>query len=159
VTVAYAIGQVNDQRIAEALQKILSDGGFSAKVTPLTIAQFFALRDQPEAGVPNLLVETANPDAAQADTYMRIFYNTGGFLNYLKGGTKAADAEMDRGLYTNDAAVTAEAYGHAAELLSESATFITIADVKGTFVATDKLKGWTSTAAAPVSLNFQASTL
>jgi peptide/nickel transport system substrate-binding protein len=159
VSIAYAIGQVNDQRIAEALQKILADGGFNAKVTPLTIAQFFALRDQPEANVPNLLVETANPDAAQPDTYMRIFYNTGGFLNYLKGGTKAADAEMDRGLYTNDPAVTTAAFGHAAELLSESATFITIADVKGTFVATNKLKGWTSTAAAPISLNFQAATL
>jgi peptide/nickel transport system substrate-binding protein len=159
VTIAYAIGQVNDQRIAEALQKILADGGFNAKVTPITIAQFFALRDQPESGVPNLLVETANPDAAHPDTYMRIFYSTGGFLNYLKGGTKAADAEMDRGLFTNDPAVTTDAFSQAAKLLSDSATFITIADVKGTFVATDKLKGWTSTAAAPVSLNFQAATL
>ena len=125
----------------------------------MTVAQFFALRDQPESDVPNLLVETANPDAAQQDTYQRIFYNTGGFLNYLKGGTAAADAEMDNGLYTNDPAAIAASYGKAADLLHDSATFITIADVKGTFVATDKLKGWTSTAAAPVSLNFQTATL
>jgi peptide/nickel transport system substrate-binding protein len=159
VTIAYATGIVNDQRIAESLQRTLADAGFDAKVTPLTVAQFFALRDQPEAGVPNLLVETANPDAAHDDTYMRIFYSTGGFLNYLKGGTPAADAEMDRGLYTNDPAVTLDAYEKAAALLHDSATFLTIADVKGTFVATKRLSGWTSTAASPVSLNFQSATL
>jgi peptide/nickel transport system substrate-binding protein len=159
ITIAYATGIVNDQRTAEAIQQTLADAGFNAKVTPLTIAQFFALRDQPESDVPNLLVETANPDAAQQDTYQRIFYSTGGFLNYLKGGTAAADTEMDNGLYTNDPATIAASYGKAADLLHDSATFITIADVKGTFVATDKLKGWTSTAAAPVSLNFQTATL
>lgn len=66
---------------------------------------------------------------------------------------------MDRGLYTNDDAVIADAYSKAADLLFDDATFITTADVKGTFVATDKLSGWTSTAAAPVSLNFQAASL
>jgi peptide/nickel transport system substrate-binding protein len=159
ITITYAIGQVNDQRTAEAIQQTLSDAGFKAKVTPITIAQFFALRDQPESDVPNLLIETANPDAAQQDTYQRIFYNTGGFLNYLKGGDPAADTEMDNGLYTNDPATIAASYGKAADILHDSATFITIADVKGTFIATDKLSGWTSTAAAPVSLNFQTATL
>jgi peptide/nickel transport system substrate-binding protein len=156
VTIAYAAGIVNDQRVAESIQQTLSGAGFDAKVVSMPIAQIFGLRDQPESDVPNLLVETANPDAAQQDTYQRIFYNTGGFLNYLKGGTPEADAEMDRGLYTNDESVVADAYGKAADLLFDSATFIPIANVKGTFVATDKLQGWTSTAAAPVSLNFQA---
>jgi peptide/nickel transport system substrate-binding protein len=155
VTIAYATGIVNDQRIAESLQRTLANAGFDANVTPLTIAQFFALRDQPVSNVPNLLVETANPDAAHDDTYMRIFYSTGGFLNYLKGGTPEADALMDTGLYTNDPAVVLDSYEKAAALLHDSATFITIADVKGTFVATKRLSGWTSTAAAPVSLNFQ----
>jgi peptide/nickel transport system substrate-binding protein len=159
IRIVYGTGLVNDQRIAEAIQQTLSDAGFDVKVTSMTYANIFALRDQPEADVPNLLVETANPDAAHLDTYQRIFYSTGGFLNYLKGGTPAADAEMDRGLYTNDPAVVADAYGKAADLLHDSATFITIADVKGTFVATDKLSGWTGTAAAPVSLNFQAASL
>jgi peptide/nickel transport system substrate-binding protein len=159
ITITYAIGQVNDQRTAEAIQQTLSNAGLNVKVTPETIAQFFALRDQPESDVPNLLVETANPDAAQQDTYQRIFYNTGGFLNYLKGGDPAADTEMDNGLYTNDPSTIATSYGKAADLLHDSATFITIADVKGTFLATDKLSGWTSTAAAPVSLNFQNATI
>jgi peptide/nickel transport system substrate-binding protein len=159
ITIAYSTGQVNDQRVSEAIQQTLSNAGLDVKVIAMPISQIFALRDQPQSGVPNLLVETANPDAAQQDTYQRIFYNTGGFLNYLKGGAPAADAQMDRGLYTNDPAVVADAYGKAADLLFDSATFITIADVKGTFVATDKLSGWTSTAAAPVSLNFQAASL
>ncbi|MCU1428043.1 MAG: transporter substrate-binding protein [Actinomycetia bacterium] len=159
ITIAYASGFVNDQRTAEAIQKVLADAGFNAKVTPITLAQFFALRDQPESKVPNLLVETANPDAAHPDTYLRIFFNTGGFLNYVKGGSKAADAEMDRGLYTNDPAVVKDAYEKASQLVHDSATFVTIADVKGTFVATTKLKGWTSTGAAPLSLNFQSATL
>jgi peptide/nickel transport system substrate-binding protein len=159
ITISYAIGSVNDQRTAEAIQKVLSDAGFNAKVTPLTTSEFFALRDQPESKVPNLLVETANPDAAHPDTYLRIFYNTGGFLNYIKGGSAAADAAMDRGLYTNDPSVVASEYAKAADLVHDSATFVTIADVKGTFVATDKLKGWTSTGAAPLSLNFQTASM
>lgn len=86
ISIAYSAGLVNDQRIAEAIQQTLSDAGLSVKVIAMPIAQIFALRDQPESDVPNLRVETANSDAAQQDTYQRIFYNTGGFLNYLKGG-------------------------------------------------------------------------
>jgi peptide/nickel transport system substrate-binding protein len=159
VSIVYGTGIVNDQRIAESIQQTLSKAGFDVKVSPMPYSEIFALRDQPEASVPNLLVETANPDAAQDDTYMRIFYSTGGFLNYLKGGTPQADAEMDRGLYTNDPAVVKDAYEKAATLLHDSATFITIADVKGTFVAVDGLSGWTSTSSAPLSLNFQYATL
>jgi ABC-type transport system substrate-binding protein len=66
---------------------------------------------------------------------------------------------MDRGLYTNDPSVVASEYAKAADLVHDSATFVTIADVKGTFVATDKLKGWTSTGAAPLSLNFQTASM
>ena len=116
IRIVYGTGLVNDQRIAEAIQQTLTDAGFDVKVTSMTYGNIFALRDQPEADVPHLLVETANPDAAHQDTYQRIFYNTGGFLNYLKGGTPEADAEMDRGLYTNDPAVVADAYGKAADL-------------------------------------------
>jgi peptide/nickel transport system substrate-binding protein len=159
ISLVYGTGLVNDQRIGESIQQTLSKAGFDVKVSPMPYSEIFALRDQPEANVPNLLVETANPDAAHDDTYMRIFYSTGGFLNYLKGGTPEADAEMDKGLYTTDPAVVLESYEKAAELLHDSATFITIADVKGTFVAVNGLSGWTSTAAAPVSLNFQYATL
>ncbi len=159
VTIAYTTGQVNDQRTAEAIQTVLNDAGFDATVKPETNAVIFGLRDAPENTTPNLLIWTLNPDAAQQDTHMRIFYTTGGFLNFLKGGSAAADTEMDNGLFTNDPAVVAASYGKAAELLNETYTFVPMTYVDATFLATDKLSGQTSTGAAPLSLNFSTATL
>lgn len=153
ITLGYGPFNVNDARLAESIEAVLADAGFSVTVEGIQAAELFELRNTPDAA-PDLLVETANPDAAHPDTWARIFYGTEGFLNYLIGGDPAADAEMDRGLYTADEATTEEAFGRAGDILFDGATFITLADVKGYFIATDSLEGFGSTSSAPLSLNF-----
>jgi peptide/nickel transport system substrate-binding protein len=141
ISLTYATGSVNDQRMTESLQNTLTGLGLKVTIVPKTIAQIFAMVDQNPKTLPDIIVETANPDAAHPDTWARIFYRTGGALNYLQASTPAADAEMDRGLHLTDKAAVDAAYGKAADLLHDDATFITIDDITDTFIVRNGLAG------------------
>ena len=52
---------------------------------------------EPPDEAPDLLL-TTNPDAAHPDTWIRIFMNTKGAINYLECSDPTADADMDKGL-------------------------------------------------------------
>ena len=153
----YAQFNVNDARLAEAVAAELKVAGLDVTVKPIPTAVVFDLRNTPDSA-PNLLLETANPDASHPDTWARIFYSTGGFLNYLKGGVTAADTEMDLGLESIDVPTMQSHYGKASDLLFDDATFITMADVKAVYLIRKGLQGFGSTAAAPLSLNVSAVT-
>ena len=153
----YAQFNVNDARLAEAVAAELKDVGLDVTVKPIPTAVIFDLRNNPDQA-PNLLLETANPDASHPDTWARIFYSTGGFLNYLKGGVATADAEMDLGLESTDVSVMQGHYAKAADLLFDDATFVTLADVKAVYLVRKGITGFGSTAAAPLSLNVSAVT-
>jgi peptide/nickel transport system substrate-binding protein len=148
----YAQFNVNDARLAEAIAAALKDSGLDVVVKPLTTAVVFDLRNTPDVA-PNLLLETANPDASHPDTWARIFYNTEGFLNYVRGGVKAADAEMDLGLSSVDTPTMQGHYAKAGDLLFDDATFVTLCDVKAVYLVRKGTTGFGSTAAAPLSLN------
>lgn len=148
----YAQFNVNDARLAEAIATALKDTGLNITVKPIQPAVMFDLRNTPDVA-PNMLLETANPDASHPDTWARIFFSTGGFLNYLKGGVATADAEMDLGLESTDKATMEGHYAKAADLLFDDASFITLADVRAVYLVRKGLQGFGSTAAAPLSLN------
>ena len=67
----------------------------------IPISQVFALPTQPEQA-PDLLIDSTNPDASHPDTWIRIYMNTKGALNYLQCSVPAADAAMDQGLNATD---------------------------------------------------------
>lgn len=157
ITLAYSNLGANDGRLSEAIADVLTDAGFDVTIEQITAAVVFDLRNTPDQA-PDLLVETANPDAAHPDTWARIFYSTEGFLNYLIGGDPAADAAMDRGLYAVDEAEVDAAYGEAGDILFEGATFITVADPNATFIAREGLGGFGSVSSAPLSLNVSTAT-
>lgn len=152
LVMGYSQGNVNDARLAESIGSALKDAGLEITIKPIPLAVIFDLRNTP-ASAPNLLLETANPDASHPDTWARIFYNTEGFLNYVRGGVKTADAEMDLGLGSVDIPTMQGHYAKAADLLFDDATFLTMADVKAVYVVRKGLAGFGSTAAAPISLN------
>jgi peptide/nickel transport system substrate-binding protein len=157
LTMGYAQFNVNDARMAETIAAKLKDAGLDVTVSPIPTATVFDLRNTPDVA-PNLLLETANPDASHPDTWARIFYSTGGFLNYLKGGVATADAEMDLGLASVDTKEMQSHYSKAVDLLFEDATFVTLADVQAVYLVRKGLTGFGSTAAAPLSLNMSAVT-
>ena len=83
-------------RLAEMLAAKLQAAGFNVKVRGLPIAQVFDLPNHPEKA-PDLLLWTFNPDAAHPDTWVRIFMNTDGAINYLQCSDPAADADDGQG--------------------------------------------------------------
>ncbi len=141
ITFVHANNIVNDQRMAETLSQMLTEAGFTVTIQSRTVAEIFDMVNGDPKTLPDILIETANPDAAHPDTWIRIFMRTGGALNYLQASTPAADAEMDRGLNLVDPAAVTEAYGKAGDLIHQDATFITIADVTDTFITRSDLTG------------------
>jgi peptide/nickel transport system substrate-binding protein len=128
-------------RLAEVLAAKLQSAGFSVKVRGLPIAEVFDLPNHPEKA-PDLLLWTFNPDAAHPDTWVRIFMNSAGAINYLKCSDPAADAAMDKGLRSVTKADVQKYYGQAGDILAASGCFITLADNRELVVARKGLTGF-----------------
>ncbi|HEV7526093.1 MAG TPA: ABC transporter substrate-binding protein [Acidimicrobiia bacterium] len=128
-------------RLAELLAAKLQAAGFSVKVRGLPIAEVFDLPNHPEKA-PDLLLWTFNPDAMHPDTWVRIFMNGAGAINYLKCSDPQADAAMDNGLKATTTAEVAKDYGQAGDLLAASGCFITLADNREIVVARKGLTGF-----------------
>ncbi len=128
-------------RLAELLASKLQSIGFSVKVRGMPIAQVFDLVNHPQTG-PDLLLWTFNPDAAHPDTWVRIFMNSKGGINYLGCSDPTADADMDKGLASISKADVQKYYGEAGDILAKTGCFITIADNNEIVVARDGLTGF-----------------
>jgi peptide/nickel transport system substrate-binding protein len=159
VQIVHQIGLIGDQQMAEALQAILLNAGFNATVKAVPITDTFAYRDADPATVPNIVVQANTPDGSHPETYGGIYYRTDAFLNFLKGGSPQADALMNQGLAATTPDDVNKFYGQAKDQVFNTGTFVTIADEIYTFIASDKLKGFTLTAAAPTQLNLRSATL
>ena len=139
VELEYDTQDPTNQRVADEVQAELQSAGLSVQVRGIPISQVFALPSEP-GQAPDLLIDSTNPDASHPDTWIRIYMNTKGALNYLQCSVPAADSAMDQGLASTDPAGIASDYGKAGDLIAQSGCFITIADVKETVVAR---KGYT----------------
>jgi peptide/nickel transport system substrate-binding protein len=142
VDLAFSSDDARNQRVAELLQTQLQAAGLDVQTRGIPIAQVFDLPNHADQA-PDLLVATVNPDAAHPDTWIRIFQNTKGALNWLLCSVPAADAAMDEGLHTVDKAVITASYAKAADLITASGCFDTIADVKEVVVAKAGYGGFT----------------
>jgi peptide/nickel transport system substrate-binding protein len=129
-------------RLAEILASKLQAAGFDVKVRGLPIAQVFALPTNPDQA-PDLLLWTFNPDAAHPDTWVRIFMNKSGSINYLQCSDEKADAAMDAGLAATTPADVQAQYGKAGDILAKTGCYVTLADVKEEVVARKGLTGFT----------------
>jgi len=139
VELEYDTQDPTNQRVADEVQAELQSAGLNVSVRGIPISQVFALPTQPTQA-PDLLIDSTNPDASHPDTWIRIYMNTKGALNYLLCSVPAADKAMDAGLASTDPATIATDYGQAGDLIAQSGCFDTIADVKETVVAR---KGYT----------------
>lgn len=128
-------------RLAEVLAAKLQAAGFSVKVRGLPIAEVFDLPNHPDKA-PDLLLWTFNPDAEHPDTWIRIFMNSAGSINYLKCSDPTADADMDKGLKAIAKADVDKDYGEAGDAIAASSCFITLADNREIVVARKGLTGF-----------------
>jgi peptide/nickel transport system substrate-binding protein len=128
-------------RLAEVLAAKLQAAGFKVTVRGLPIAEVFDLPNHPDKA-PDLLLWTFNPDAEHPDTWIRIFMNGAGAINYLKCSDPQADADMDKGLSSISKADVQKYYGEAGDLIAASGCFITLADNREIVVARKGLTGF-----------------
>jgi hypothetical protein len=109
--------------------------------------------------VPNIVVQANTPDGSHPETYGGVYYRTDAFLNFLKGGSPAADDLMNQGLAATTTDDVNQAYGAAMDEVFNTATFVTLADEIYAFIASDQLQGYSMTAAAPTQLNLRSASL
>ena len=128
-------------RLAEILGAKLQAAGFTVNVRGIPIAEVFDLPNHPDKA-PDLLLWTFNPDAEHPDTWIRIFMNGDGAINYLKCSDPQADADMDKGLKSTAKADVEKYYGEAGDLIAASGCFITLADNREIVVARKGLTGF-----------------
>jgi hypothetical protein len=77
----------------------------------------------------------------------------GSALDYLRGYVDSADAAMDQGIRQSDEQKELEAYGRAGDIVHDAATFITLADIKDTFLARAGITGFEHQLECPTCLN------
>jgi peptide/nickel transport system substrate-binding protein len=134
VDLAFDTQDPTNQRVADLLQAQLQAAGLQVTTRGIPIAQVFDLPNHPDQA-PDLLLDATNPDASHPDTWIRIYMNTKGALNYLGCSVPAADTEMDAGLHAIDPNDVKTHYEKAGDLIAASGCFNTIADVKETVVS------------------------
>jgi peptide/nickel transport system substrate-binding protein len=134
-TIGHVIGKPDDQRIAETMQTLFQELGIDVSVQSFTYAQLSDFAEAEDtSGQPAVFVNTANPDAAHPDTWIRIFLYTDGPANVMQYSNPAADALMDEGLRQTDPAASVEFYRQAGELIQQDAAVINLADLTDTFI-------------------------
>lgn len=157
VELVYLSGHGADiQRIAGEIGNELRNAGLEPNVHEVTVAQLFGYPGQDAAKVPQLFVGNENADSGHPDTWSRSYMYEGSALDYLRGYQKAADEAMDVGIRQVDPEKENAAYGKAGDIIHEAGTFITIADLKDTFLARAGIAGFEHQLECPTCLNLAA---
>ncbi|MCU0309512.1 MAG: ABC transporter substrate-binding protein [Acidimicrobiales bacterium] len=141
-------------RLAETVATTLEQAGLDVTVRGLPIGQVLELPTA-ESGRPDLLLFSFNPDAAHPDTWARIFYFTGGGLNFLGCSVPAADALMDQGLVQLETAPMQQFYGQAGDEIVDSGCYTTIADNLEVVVARTGITGFVHQIATPYTVRLK----
>jgi peptide/nickel transport system substrate-binding protein len=141
-------------RLAETVATTLESAGLDVTVRAMPIAQVLEL-PAAESGRPDLLLFSFNPDAAHPDTWARIFYFTGGGLNFLGCSVPAADALMDQGLVQLEKAPMQQYYGQAGDQIAASGCYTTIADNLDVVVARQGITGFVHQIPTPYTVRLK----
>lgn len=141
-------------RLAETVATQLEAAGLDVTVRGMPIAQVLELPTA-ESGAPDLLMFTFNPDAAAPDTWARIFYFTGGALNFLKCSVPPADTLMDQGLQSIEKVPMQQAYGSAGDQVAASGCYTTIADNLEVVVARKGITGFVHQLPTPYTVRLK----
>lgn len=157
VELVYLSGHGADiQRIAGELGNELRNAGLEPDVHEVTVAQLFAYPGQEVSKVPQLFVGNENADSGHPDTWSRSYMYKGSALDYLRGSIDEADAAMDVGIRQTDEDKEIAAYAKAGDIIHDEGTFVTLADLKDTFLARSGITGFEHQLECPTCLNLAA---
>jgi peptide/nickel transport system substrate-binding protein len=157
VELVYLSGHGADiQRIAGEIGNELRNAGLKPNVHQVTVSQLFAYPGQDPRKVPQLFVGNENSDSGHADTWARSYMYKGSALDYLRGYQTAADKAMDLAIRQVDVSKENAYYGQAGDIIHNAGTFITLSDIKDTFLARAGITGFEHQLECPTCLNLAA---
>lgn len=131
-----ALGQM-----AELIQAQLSDAGLDATSRGYTSTQSGTFAGSP-SDRPDLFLSSLNPDAANPDTYGRLYFYTGGAVNYLGGSVPAADVKLDEAAGAVSPTAAASASRDAEALYQDSGLFAGITNLRDAVIAKKGISGF-----------------
>jgi peptide/nickel transport system substrate-binding protein len=141
----YLADQAQDKQIASTLQAQWQSAGADVELVPVQTNDVYSLSSDLD-NAPDMMFEASYPDSTHPDTWSRLFWysdtsNGSGALNYLLGGDPNADALIDEGAGAVDQADIDAAYAAAADVIHDQASYVTLADVKDTFIMRSDITG------------------
>ncbi|WP_306215247.1 ABC transporter substrate-binding protein [Actinoplanes sp. RD1] len=159
LTLGYISGQARDKQAAEALQAQWAAAGATVDLTPIQGSDIYGFSSALDTA-PDMIYESSYPDSTHPDTWARLFWYSdtakgNGALNYLVGGTKEADAAIDAGAAATAQEQVDAAYGKAGDLVAAQASYITLADMKDSFIMRGDLTGAGHWLPAPMTLDLR----
>ncbi|MEA2156556.1 MAG: peptide/nickel transport system substrate-binding protein [Solirubrobacteraceae bacterium] len=125
--------------VAENIQIALQKLGYKVTLQGVQLPDTFEYAKSP-ATAPDLVLLTPVPDAAHPDTWAQPFWSSTGGINVLATKAPAIDRLRDEAAGA-PAATAAGLYRTMGAQINAANTFISIADVKDTFVARRDLAG------------------
>jgi peptide/nickel transport system substrate-binding protein len=125
--------------VAENLQIALQGLGYEVTLQGVQLPDTFEYAKAP-AKAPDLVLLTPVPDAAHPDTWAQPFWSSTGGINVLATKDAAIDRLRDEAAVAPAAEATA-LYRRMGRLVNAGHAFISIADVKDTFVTRKDLAG------------------
>jgi peptide/nickel transport system substrate-binding protein len=125
--------------VAENIQIALQGLGYKVALQGVQLPDTFEYAKSP-ATAPDLVLLTPVPDAAHPDTWAQPFWSSTGGINVLATKDPAIDRMRDAAAAA-PAATAAGIYRKMGADINAANTFISIADVKDTFVARKDLTG------------------
>ncbi|MFD1713920.1 ABC transporter substrate-binding protein [Amnibacterium flavum] len=146
LTLGYLASGTQEKQVAETLQTQWQTAGVSVELVPAQSNDIYSYSSDIDAA-PDMFFESSFPDSAHPDAWSRLFWysdtaNGSGVLNYLLGGTPEGDALIDQGISSLDETASDAAYVEAGDLIHDQASYVTIADLQDTFVASSRLSGF-----------------
>lgn len=159
ITLGYSPDRPADEQVVETLQSQWTEAGLKVTLVPVQNGDQYGWAKN-LASAPDVFYEVAYPDSSHPDSWSRLFWYSdtsqgNGALNYLLGGSKAADAAMDRGVGEVQQAAADAAYGESGDLVVAQASFISLSDPKDTFIARKGITGFSHWLPTPLTLQLK----
>lgn len=153
VTLAYTSDESGVlRRASELVQAQLESAGYHVTLKEVQLPQVYGFVKS-LGRAPDLLLTTNTPDAADADTWARILFNSSGGLNFFGFKDPAIDAGLDKAVSAAPASAPA-LYQQVGQRMVDSNAMFFLGNVKDVFLLNKSLTGVAHVPAYPWRFDF-----
>ncbi|MFV0532590.1 MAG: ABC transporter substrate-binding protein [Cumulibacter sp.] len=149
ITINYPSYVPGGQEIADTLAAQLNTVGITAESIGLESSAYWSTVFDPEKA-PDISLMSVFPDAAHPDAWARLLYSSNGGLNLFFPEVDGLDEVLDEAIQTGDESL----YGEVTELVTASASWYTMADLKVSAAFQSSIEGAASASYPLLGITF-----